>query len=171
MPYFVEIARTAAEISQFFEFSRWRTPPCWIFKISNFYGRKGQEGWSAPVYQFRWNRLNCGRDMIFRFFKMAAAAILDFQNLKFLTSGKVKGVKLRNHDKFCRNRSNRGRDMWISILVWFENAYSSPFLRFFGGTFPPNDVTYRPNLQKDHFWAEPRHLIAMIGLSYTVTEI
>ena len=35
-PNFVEIARTAAEISRFFEFSRWRTPPCWIFKISNF---------------------------------------------------------------------------------------------------------------------------------------
>jgi len=44
-------------------------------------------------------------------------------------------------------------------------------LRFFGGTFPPNDVAHRPNFQKDHPWAEPRHLIAMIGLSYTVTEI
>jgi len=28
---------------------------------------------------------------------------------------------------------------------------------FFGGTFPPNDVTYRPNPQKDYPWAEPRH--------------
>ena len=57
------------------------------------------------------------------------------------------------------------------MLVWLENAYSRPFLRFFGGTFPPNDVTHRPDLQKDHPWAEPRHLIAMIGLSCTVTEI
>ena len=40
-----------------------------------------------------------------------------------------------------------------------------------GAHFPQNDVTHRPNLQKDHLWAEPRHLIAMIGLSYTVTEI
>ena len=53
------------------------------------------------------------------------------------------------------------------MLVWLENAFSRPFLRFFGGTFPPNDVT-RPNIQRDHPWAEPRHLIAMIGLSCTV---
>ena len=64
--------------------------------------------------KFSRNRLNCGRDMvIFRFFKMAAAAILDFQNLKFLTFGPVKRVELRNHDKFYRNRSNRGRDIVI----------------------------------------------------------
>jgi len=27
-----------------------------------------------------------------------------------------------------------------------------------GGTFPPNDVTHRPNPKKDRLWAEPRHL-------------
>jgi len=27
-----------------------------------------------------------------------------------------------------------------------------------GGTFPPNDVTHRPNPKKYHPWAEPRHL-------------
>ena len=47
----------------------------------------------------------------FQFFKMAAAAILDFKNLKFLTFEKVMSVELRNRAKFCRNRSNRGRDM------------------------------------------------------------
>jgi len=36
--------------------------------------------------KFGKNRLNRCRDMvIFRFFKMAAAAILDFENCKFLT--------------------------------------------------------------------------------------
>jgi len=59
--------------------------------------------------KFRRNRLNCGRDMTI--FKMAAGAILDFQNLKFLTFGTVKRAELRNHAKFCRNRSTRGRDM------------------------------------------------------------
>ena len=44
----------------------------------------------------------------FSIFKMAAAAILDFQNLKFLTFGTVKRVELRKHAKFCRNRSNCG---------------------------------------------------------------
>jgi len=49
----------------------------------------------------------------FLIFKMAAAAILDFQNLKFLAFGTVKRVELRNHAKFCRNRSKRGRDIVI----------------------------------------------------------
>ena len=56
----------------------------------------------------------------FSIFKMAAAAILDFQNLKFLTFGTVKRVELRNHAKFCRNRSNRGRD--IAIFRIFKMA-------------------------------------------------
>ena len=53
---------------------------------------------------------------IFRFFKMAAAAILDFRNFKFLTVGKVKSVELRHRAKFYRNRSNRGRDTAIILL-------------------------------------------------------
>jgi len=37
---------------------------------------------------------------LFRFFKMAAAAILDFRNFVFLTIGRVKSVELRNRAKF-----------------------------------------------------------------------
>jgi len=48
---------------------------------------------------------------ISRFFKMAAAAILDFQNLKFLTVRTVKSVELHHRAKFRQNRSNRGQDM------------------------------------------------------------
>jgi len=48
------------------------------------------------------------------------AAILDFQNLKFLTFGSVKRVELYNHAKFCRNRSNRGRD--IAIFSNFQDG-------------------------------------------------
>ena len=47
--------------------------------------------------------------VIFRFFKMAAATILDFRNFEFLT-------ELRHHAKFRRNRSKRGRDVRVSIL-------------------------------------------------------
>ena len=49
----------------------------------------------------------------FRFFKMAAAAILDFQNLKFLTAGTVKWVELHQRAKFRENRLNRGQNMAI----------------------------------------------------------
>ena len=55
-----------------------------FLKFQIFNGRKGQEGRSASVCQILSKSLELGRDMvIFRFFKMAAAAILDFQNLKF----------------------------------------------------------------------------------------
>jgi len=55
------------------------------------------------------SRLNRGRDMaIFQFFKMAATAILDFGNVKFLTVGTPKTVELHHRAKFRRNRSNRG---------------------------------------------------------------
>ena len=75
-------------------------------------------------------RLNRGRDMaIFRFFKMAAAAILDFWKLKFLTVGTLKRVKLRLHAKFWQNRSNRGWGMtifrfwrWRPPPSWICNA-------------------------------------------------
>jgi len=61
--------------------------------------------------KFRRIRSNRGRDIVFGFFKMAAAAILDFRNFAFLTVGRVTNVKLRHRAKFCRNRLNRGRDM------------------------------------------------------------
>ena len=57
---------------------------------------------------------------IFRFFKMAAAAILDFENFKFLTVAAVKRVEMHHHAKFRQNRSNRGRD--ITIFRFFKIA-------------------------------------------------
>ena len=75
--------------------------------------------------KFRGNRSNRYRDMaIFRFFKMAAAAILDFQMLSILTVGTLKMAKLRRHAKFCRNRSNRGRDM--EIFRFFQDGGRPP---------------------------------------------
>jgi len=47
----------------------------------------------------------------FPFFKMAAVAILDFQELEILTSGPVRRPNMRHHAKFREDRSNRSRDM------------------------------------------------------------
>jgi len=59
--------------------------------------------------KFREDRSNRSGDMAdFRFFKMAAAAILDCGNFKFLTVETLKRFDLRPHAKFWRNRSNRG---------------------------------------------------------------
>ena len=71
--------------------------------------------------KFREDRSNRSGDMAdFRFFKIAAAAILDFGNFKFVTVGTVKRVELRLRAKFCRNRSNRGCDM--AIFHFFKMA-------------------------------------------------
>ena len=51
--------------------------------------------------------------MIFWFFKTAAAAILDFQNVGILDFGKVKRVKMRYGAKFRSDRSNSCGDMAI----------------------------------------------------------
>ena len=53
---------------------------------------------------------------IFRFSKMAAAAILDFQNFKFLTVAQLKRVEVSHPAKFGRTRSKRGRDMAICLF-------------------------------------------------------
>ena len=61
---------------------------------------------------------------IFRFFKMAAAAILDFRNLKLLTVERLERAELRRLAKFGRNRSNCGRDM--VIFRFFQDGGRPP---------------------------------------------
>ena len=71
--------------------------------------------------KFGQNRSKRGRDMaIFRFFKMAADAILDFSNFKLLTVGQLKRVEMRRLAKFRQNRSKRGGDM--TIFRFFQDG-------------------------------------------------
>ena len=86
--------------------------------------------------------------VIFRFFKMAAAVILYFKLIKFLTVGTVKRVRLHHCQISSKSLEPRPRYVSFNImLVWLENVYSRPFWVFLG-TFPSNDVTHRPNPQK-----------------------
>jgi len=49
---FIEIARTAVEISQVLDFSKWWPPLSWILKILNFFnGRTRQEGRTNSLRQ------------------------------------------------------------------------------------------------------------------------
>ena len=50
----------------------------------------------------------------------AAAAMMDFRNLKFLIVGTVKKVEMRHSAKFSRSRSNRG--LGIAIFRFFKMA-------------------------------------------------
>jgi len=77
-PNFVAMSPTAAGIWRFFDFSIWRPPLSWIFKFMKILtvGRsRGSNCVAVP------NLVEIGQtaaDMaIFRFLKMAAAAVLD----------------------------------------------------------------------------------------------
>ena len=48
---------------------------------------------------------------IFRFFKMAAVAILDFQNHELLFAGGIWRAQAHHCTKYCRNRSLLCRDI------------------------------------------------------------
>ena len=68
-------------------------------------------------------------EIIFRFFKMVAAAFLDFRNFEFVTVGTLKMFEMLHHAKFGQNRLKRGRDMAIfrffkmaaAAILCFEN--------------------------------------------------
>ena len=47
---------------------------------------------------------------------------LDFQNFNFSTVRTVKRVELHHYAKFCRNRSNRGRDIVIFRIFKMADA-------------------------------------------------
>jgi len=53
-------------------------------------------------------------------FKLAAVAMLDFQNFKFLTVGRLKRIEVRRHAKSGLNRSKRRRD--IEIFLFFQDG-------------------------------------------------
>ena len=61
---------------------------------------------------------------MFQFFKLAAAAILNFWNFKFLTVRTVKRVKLYHLAKFRQNRSNHGWD--ITMFRFFQDGGRPP---------------------------------------------
>jgi len=115
----------------FFDFSRCRPPSPWISLDLKFV--TDQTVTRAELRhraKFCWN---CGRDMaIFRFFKMAAAAMSDVWNYKVLTVGRIISAELRHHAKFRGDWSNRCHD--ISILdfskCWQPQAWIFKILHF-----------------------------------------
>jgi len=97
VPNFVKIGRSVADILRFFEFSRCPLPPSWIFEIAKFYWLLGSK--------FCQNRsIGCEDIKIFRFFKMAAVAILDFRNRVLLIPGGIWRSQVHHCTKNCRNR-------------------------------------------------------------------
>ena len=63
----------------------------------------------------------------FWIFQMAAAVILDFKIVKFLTFGHAKKVEPLHCAKFGLNRSNPGRHM---VIFYYSRWRPPPFLKF-----------------------------------------
>jgi len=121
-PNFATIGHSMTEISRFSNFNIAAVRHLGFLNSQNFNGRQTYEGQHVSSYaKFRGNRRNRCRDMaIFRFFKMAAAAILDFSNFKYLTVARLRNAELCRHAKSGRNRSKRGRVM--AIFRFFKMA-------------------------------------------------
>ena len=121
-PNFATIGHSMIEILRFSNFNIAAVRHLGFLNSQNFNGRQTYEGQHVSSYaKFRGNRRNRCRDMaIFRFFKMAAAAILDFSNFKYLTVARLRNAELCRHAKSGRNRSKRGRVM--AIFRFFKMA-------------------------------------------------
>ena len=121
MPNFMAIGQTVVAISPFCIFQDGGSHNLGFFTMLYFNDPNGQEGRTTSLCQILWKSLKPRRRYInFRFFKMAAAAIFNFRNLKFLTVGTVKKVELHHCAKFCQNRPNCGSDM--AIFRFFKMA-------------------------------------------------
>jgi len=102
---------------------------------------------------------------------MAAAAILDFR----IFNGR-NGQEVRTTSS-CQmsSKSLQPRPRYASFNIMLVRLEKCLFSPLFGwgvwGTFPPNDVTHRPNPKKDRPWAEPRHLSHKARISVARFEL
>jgi len=114
-----------------------------------FNGQKGQAGGTAALCQILSKSLEPRpRYRDFSNFQDGARRRVVF--LKFQIFNGRKGQEGRSAS-VCQisSKSVEPRPRYVTfniMLVWLENAYSRPFLRFFGGHIPPNDVTHRSHL-------------------------
>jgi len=83
--------------------------------------------------------------------KMVAAAIVDFQNFKFLTVGRLNRIELVRHAKLGRNRLNRGRDMAFFRFFKMAAVHRLGFVVWVMGP-PTNGVWWSLSLCK--IWLE-----------------
>ena len=109
---FIKIGRSVAEIWRFFYFQDGGVRHLGFLKL-RFKMFSGIRSANAGHHvKFRENRPNgCGDIAIFRFFKMAAAAILDFQKFIFLTASTFERPNLRYCGKHHQDRKIRCRHM------------------------------------------------------------
>jgi len=121
VPNFVKMVVQLQRYWDFSNFQKWPPRHLGFLKSRNFIGYLGGEARDASAYQFRQNRsIGCKDMKIFGFFKMAAAAILNFQIRKIFLADVVLRAHTHNCTKFHQNRSFRCGD--IAIFQIFKMA-------------------------------------------------
>jgi len=106
MPNFLDTGLSKADILQFFDFQNGGRRHLEFLKSLKFIGYWGGEGRDASACQMSSNSVNqLRRYKIFRFFKMAAAAILDCRIHKILLADGVWRAQMHHCTKFRQNRS------------------------------------------------------------------
>jgi len=133
MSNFGKIGQSVEKILTFLNFSKWRAMPSWIYKFVKFHWQtvSGRPRLIVvlnvvKIGRLLWRHCNFsnfqnGRLLrFFRFFKMAAAAILDCRIHKILLADSVRRAQTHRSTKFRQNRSFHCGD--IAILQIFKMA-------------------------------------------------
>ena len=104
---------------------------------------------------------------IFRFFKLAVAAILEFQNFKLLTVSRLKSVELRRRAKFGQNQSNHGGDM---AIFEFSKMAAVRHLGFCYACFRTTHEEHLVSLSLCKIWLESIQLFRLYA-SFTISRL
>jgi len=120
--FFIKIGQTFAEMWQFNGFQNGERPPSWICEIQIFWRSERLRGpFCISVQNFvKISQTIAELSRFLWFFKMAAAAILDFQKFKILTVDPLLGANMRHDSKFHQNRWN-GRNL-TAFSKWRPSA-------------------------------------------------
>ena len=125
MPNFVKIGQSVAKILRFFDFSRWRPSPSWMFEIVNFYMLAVFGGLSRITVP---NIVKIGRFFaailrLFEFSRWPPPPFWIFEIAKFYWSLGSRGSRRIFVPNFYQNRSLRCG--YIAIIRIFKMAVAA----------------------------------------------
>jgi len=107
------------DIAIFFDFSRWRPPPCWILKISNFNGRKVKRSKCISVLNFIEIARTAAEICEFQYYASLAWKCL------FTPLFEVFGAHFPPNDG--THRPNPQKDHpWMNHVIWAINSEYFP---------------------------------------------
>jgi len=120
----VKIGLRVVEILQFLEFSKWPSPPsCSFWNREILFAVWAESIETHQHAKFRQNRSICCEDIkIFRFFKMAAAAILNCRIHKISLADSGRMAQTHHFIKFHQNRSFHCGDVAICRIFKMATA-------------------------------------------------